>query len=427
MTPKDSYCALILGRLANDYGPGYAKIRQRVLLEDDINLVKEGLITEQDRQMLYEARRYQNSIKLQIQNGIETYDSIYDLLLIHEWALYCGGWQGETNGFRGNLNADWELSPNLFRDSSRIEDEMQKTLIGARMLLQSGSPVEHLDALKLLGVLQHYNFKTFLLDFTTDIRIAAAFACRGYRKESRISFGAIIKLSRSDFKRLVPNVATALGMRSAFTLDEVPRIRLQKGVFFNNYKIRMFEILTACTSYHFKHGPDSETFQQTVGLTEQTLFPYDDQIYRFIKTAKMSSHTSQIMELDEEKNKVFQQVCNLLKQTSQFTLSSAKISDYMHLAKSWIDWDTLSEEAKHEIRVLVRWFIKIQELHLPYDCKSFSLLQRGVKRIAAFNDQAEKTTDIFDRLKYHHRPAMAMKVEKLFGEARREVIDTEDS
>ena len=86
---------------------------------------------------------------------------------------------GKTFIFRGQTNADWELSPKIFRDIKTITNSARYELACFRPYLhaqnkffkQHNSPIEHLINL------QHYGGSTRLLDFSKDFLVSLFFAC----------------------------------------------------------------------------------------------------------------------------------------------------------------------------------------------------------------------------------------------------------
>lgn len=418
-TPKDAYSALLLGCLSKNYGREYEQIKQYIMADREAELLQQGKLVEEDLKILSEAKTYRASISQKFENNRAIYDSIYDLLLVEGWATNYQGSEGQA--FRGHFNADWPLIPTLFRNTEVIHDNLNHTISAAKIFLQPDSPVNHLSALETLAVLQHYGFPTFLLDFTTDIRIAAAFACREYQQGKNISTGVIVMLSKPDFEEFATKPHTPLGSRSVLTLDEIPRIRHQKGIFFHSYDLDMFEILTGTTRRYFRHGPDSETFPHTLNLADDILFPVDDQIDQYI-SASTSSPISELVELSEQAAEVYRHICDLLETSINEASLSSKPQDYIRLAKYWVNWEDLSAEDKFEIEVLTQWFIKIQSITgLPKDCTSFRRLKHGVENIAFHHDRAEQATDIFARLKMHLRPGLAVRLTSLFQDVRKEI------
>lgn len=424
MNFREAYCTLILGRLGRDYGEAWEKIRQNVLWNDYDTAVTQHGLSSEDADRLWSASRVKDSIEPSYTNGLRTYRSVFEMLLFEEATLLFGGWQHMANGFRGHLDAGWTLSPTIARTGDADADA-SATLRMARVLLADSSPVRHLPAVKLLGVLQHYGFVTPLLDFSTDIRVAAAFSCRGYLENPAVPMGCLIKAHAAAFEQFATQPGTALGERLAFTVDEVPRIRNQKGIFFIDFKVGFLETLTFVERCYFKHGPDSEILGATVGLPEEVLFPPDDSILHYIEANRGAGMARGLAgsALPDSREQVAEEIEHLIRRGYAACTSPSTTDDYLRLSKGWINWELLSTSQQREIEVFVRWFARLKamnELNLPASCLTFTRLRHSVETIARFNERAEDATDIFTRLKLHGQEGMIPVLQHLLQKARAE-------
>ena len=424
MNFREAYATLILGRLSQNYSSDWEKIRHYALWEDYSSPVEKYGVTREDAEQLRRAARVKAQIRPSYINGIRTYESIFELMLFEEGTLLFGGWQHHDNSFRGHRDANWVLSPNLARAPANAKSNIENTLAMTRLLLMDESPIKHLPAIKLLGVLQHYGFLTPLLDFSTDLRVAAAFACRGYRRNLGPSMGCIIQAHNVDFQKLARVTGTALGERVSFKVDEVDRIRNQKGIFFADFKVGFLETFTSVERCYFKHGQDTELFGVTVGLTEEVLFPPNDSIFQYVEASRKSLEAPTNMIVPASRAAVFEEVKLLLCHGYGTSVSSSEVGDYLQLAKTWTDWDTLSVRKRQEIEIFSRWFGMLKEaegLDLPPTCLTLTRLQHAVESIVAFDDRAEDATDIFARLAMRGKKTMEPVLRQMFREVRAEV------
>jgi hypothetical protein len=427
MTPQDAYSTLIIGRLSRDYSSAWEKIRHHILWDDYVSPMEKYGLTQQDAERLRRAAIVKSKIRPTYTKGIRTYESIFELLLFEEGTLLWGGWQKLDNAFRGHLDANWILSPNLARAAHDAERHTEQTLQMARLLLTDESAIRLLPSVKILGVLQHYGFLTPLLDFSTDIRVAAAFACRGYEPGLAGSLGCIIKVHDVDFRAFAKLEGTALGQRVSFKVDEVARIRNQKGVFFADFKVGFLETFTSVERCYFKHGPDSALFGQTAGLTEQDLFPPDDPVAHYVEVCRPSLKRDANVPLAGQQETVFSELAAILRRGHRASTTPSEITDYLLLAKSWTDWDNLSEHQKNEISIFARWFGRLKDtprLELPPTCVTLMRLKHAVESIVTFDDRAEDATDIFDRLEGANKAITAAVLKDLLREVRAEFLSS---
>jgi FRG domain len=111
--------------------------------------------------------------------------------------VICEGWRGQSD-------ISWRLDSAAFRrlklddDDQRrrdvVEDDLQeyelRLLDRARLAGHGHRNGRRLSDLELLGLLQHHGAATRLTDWTSNAFIALWFACRSYRDEIGVVFGA---------------------------------------------------------------------------------------------------------------------------------------------------------------------------------------------------------------------------------------------
>ena len=181
--------------------------------------------------------------------------------------------------------------------------------------MRAGTP---LRAEQVLGVLQHYGYATPLLDFTIDLRIAAAFACR--RSGQNVAHGAIYKVNAGDCEDLLATSTTALGRMVRITADEVPRIRAQKSVFFSSFKSLALDRFTALTKYSFAHGSDSDSFCRVAELSNEMLFPRPDELEEILRQAHLNSTVNSEADMKAGQTDAVRQIMTLVLEDASFTL-----------------------------------------------------------------------------------------------------------
>src|SRR3972149_5246680 len=235
MSGRDAYRVLILGELLDGkYGEGFPEIRRRVLCGGADDLLTDGILCRVDHHTLAAAYQYREAIRQVSHEGFACYKPIYDLLLFHEGSEYTNPPPLPVT-YRGHFDGRWALVPTLLR-SGHMSEHIAKTT-GAAQRVLSQYP-QYRDAYKLLAIAQHYSFPTQLLDFTTGLRIAAAFACgvrSSVHQNGGPTYGAIHRFSRADYDDLVPYQLSAFGKLVSVEADDVPRIRAQKAIFFSSY------------------------------------------------------------------------------------------------------------------------------------------------------------------------------------------------
>src|SRR5437879_4373795 len=90
MDARRAYEALILGKLASDRRLTYPTFRRRVLSGPNVELIRAGRLTREDELVLAEAREFA-SASCKRRSHEHPFDSIYDLLLFHEFVAIVHG------------------------------------------------------------------------------------------------------------------------------------------------------------------------------------------------------------------------------------------------------------------------------------------------------------------------------------------------
>ena len=180
--------------------------------------------------------------------------------------------QGEYDLFRGQLSAEWDCVPSLFR----ITDEMLEPTLArlARYIYflevtpELAEIAEDIDL--ATAVAQHHGLPTAFLDFTTDPRIAGFFATDGLDQEQHTT-GAITLVNSSDFDELSSAQPDHELRIVRPTIPNLHRLQAQKGIFIH-IGLPSLEHAAACDRIEFEHGAvDLE-------IARGTIYPEQDQI-----------------------------------------------------------------------------------------------------------------------------------------------------
>jgi len=220
-------------------------------------------------------------------------------------SAYPDGKPGTGWVFRGQADADWGLSPSLYRSPfdeaiiSRKREYTSRFLCAlsnqARIQVSpSLGPHERSDD-EQIALAQHYGYPTHLLDFTYSSHVAAFFATHGRPRESRI--GVIYCLNQKEWSTF-ENPFACWGLSQSeserILLEEamhpvppiriiepiyLPRIKLQKGLFIAVEKQGFNLLEVIIDRFYFIHSPG--LVYQSPPFSETNLFPFDDPIADF--------------------------------------------------------------------------------------------------------------------------------------------------
>lgn len=207
--------------------------------------------------------------------------------------------------FRGQADAQWDLTPSLYRPP------VDETIIGKRceytkrflralsnqariQISPSLGPHERSDD-EQIALAQHYGYPTHLLDFTCSSHVAAFFATHGRPMESMI--GVIYCLNQREWSTF-ENPFSCWGLSQseseAILLEKglhpappiriiepiyLPRIKLQNGLFVAVEKLGFNLLEVLIDRFYFVHSPG--LVYQVPPYTEASLFPFDDSIADF--------------------------------------------------------------------------------------------------------------------------------------------------
>lgn len=148
------------------------------------------------------------------------------------------------------------------------------------------------------GLAQHYNFRTGLLDFTSDIDVAAFFACTHNMGGDK--YEPIIDLEKNTYGvlyvlKINPDVTFKYTGFTTIGLQLYPRTGAQKGFAFCENMIA--DVNNLVEPIYFKHAvEDSEYFYNLMDKGEK-LFPSDS----------ISKYAKEIIEGDEVSGETFAQ------------------------------------------------------------------------------------------------------------------------
>lgn len=425
MTGREAYRILVLGKLHRDYSENYSSEKARIIRHDYRKLLEKGELLKEDVDKITAAIYYAADIKPTGYKGCCLFESIYDLLLNCEMVEFNKFSPSRPILWRGHRSHAWRLIPTMFRESSKnISHEIIRTESAARFLLESGR-IKQLTPERILSILQHYGFLTPFLDFTHDIHIAAAFACRGLENKDS-SIGAIIKLDSGDHSALVPGKRSGIGDYLIVEANDVPRIRLQRGSFLKSFKSTMTEEFLAYTRYFFKHNSDSDSFHDETGLTDDVLFPIDDSLFAIFKEYEGESLSQEII-LSQEEDRIVRKVSKLLHVEAHLALEPISFRDYYKVAKKWVDWENIGHCAIYEIEVACRWFEKLRSAEIPLLCRDLRSLQMLVEALARFPGTCteDHKSNVLARLQMVGKGSLEAHLQNLLAQARSDASNLE--
>lgn len=143
------------------------------------------------------------------------------------------------------------------------------------------------------GLAQHYGFKTAEIDFTTDINVAAFFACT--KNSGDDVYTPITDIKKYPYgaiyvHRIIPDF-TFKFLFSTIGLQLYPRSGAQKGVLFEEaQQANQFVADKITNIYYFRHDPYSSTHFFKLMDCGKKLFPED----RIAQYAKQIIHGNEI-------------------------------------------------------------------------------------------------------------------------------------
>lgn len=127
------------------------------------------------------------------------------------------------------------------------------------------------------GLAQHYGFKTKVIDFTTDINVAAFFACtknNGDDNYSPITDTKLYPYGALYVHPINPEL-TFKFLFSTIGLQLYPRSGTQKGVLFEEAQVRQYLADKITNIYYFRHDPYCSTHFFKLMDSGKKLFPED--------------------------------------------------------------------------------------------------------------------------------------------------------
>lgn len=218
------------------------------------------------------AKEYYNTPKTWVSNGCLTFPSVYDLGLFLESKRIRFA-PPQSMAFRGQRDFRWTLLPSLARRPEAVSEEITKLISWLSVLFSRLPSLADRSPLEVIAIAQHYGYRTCLLDFTMDPLIAVAFACYGHTQSSDAEFGSVYYVYLSETEQLAPSTDLATGSLIRLGMDDIPRIKKQRGLFMGGFTRSALANLLHIQRYLFRHSEDTHTFIQDTGLTDDELLP----------------------------------------------------------------------------------------------------------------------------------------------------------
>lgn len=410
MNARKAYLILVHGKLKKD-GRWKNIYEKHAAIYSPISMLQSSKIfNEKELKTIISARNYNKEIKTKIIDGTICFDSIYDLMLHFEIDLGMGLEGFPLSYYRGQRLHQWLLVPSLYRKPELIEEEIEKTIQIISGYINKEQNLANYEPLEIIAIAQHYGAKTCFLDFTHNFRNAAVFACFGYKLKIEKEYGVIYRISKHEAKEYVSDFNIMTGGLISLDLPDIPRIRLQEGIFFGAFNKQAFKNVLGTERYLFCHSKDSLTFPSDVGLSYEYLFPKEMQ----------SPQPGQI-ELNNGKNKaqLLSEIKYILTEWSHKLLSKMDWNDYYTIALSYSDRNKMNHHQLKRLRVFCRWFADIQSIPLPVSITSLRRLRWAVQDIQYYYDTSDETEDIITRLNYLHDLETIRKIKRSLTRARR--------
>lgn len=146
---------------------------------------------------------------------------------------------GKKYYYRGQIN-DWPIASSASRVDYNV-NEMEKTKFFVSKLKKN----QELNSQKYdncnnkcLAIAQHYGYKTDLIDFTTNIEVAAFFATDGIEKNSKFKYGYLWRITEEeieDIKACFKIIFEDFLSKNCFNKEQIEEIKVIKNNKYNPF------------------------------------------------------------------------------------------------------------------------------------------------------------------------------------------------
>lgn len=218
------------------------------------------------------------------------------------------------------------------------------------------------------GLAQHYNFKTGLVDFTTDVDVAAFFACTQNNGDD--VYEPITDISKYPYgviyvSEIIPDITfKPLGGFSTVGLQLYPRSGAQKGLVYNeginagklDYKIQ--PIL-------FRHDPN----------TSRHFFEKQNKGHRLFAADSINKYAKEILYSNEVSGKIFAQ--NLY--SNQDTLEQNMLAlEHQNISVNWRHCYYFTDIMLHDLFIDLKnglWEQFCKQIYIPDSRKGLQMME----------------------------------------------------
>ncbi|MEW8701777.1 MAG: hypothetical protein AB2601_20135 [Candidatus Thiodiazotropha sp.] len=196
-------------------------------------------------------------------------------------------------------------------------------------------------------------------------------------------YGAIHDFYINDVDLFMGEKEEITGRIFNLSLNGVPRVKLQEGLFFGALNYMTFDLITNCDRYYFKQGQDSEEFLSDFGFSSKLMLPPLD-VATIYPSVSKNNESSFEYNLDKTEN--------LLTVWVEKYKYKPRWEDYYEWSKTFAvrDWlgpngeiieNQWTDFQNRMLRALSYWFYCIQDMGLPKDATSMRRLVWAAQKI----------------------------------------------
>jgi hypothetical protein len=375
MNSREAFKILVMGsdRPTGQWDDESKRLDALLCQPDDLKYLK--WLSGDELNRLTEAKYHAQELNPQLFDDYLLFDSVYDLA-IYLYRLYDKNISEKRMAFRGQRTHKWKLQPSILRNKKQISANIKSIVKWLENQIALHDALQYYEPIELIAIAQHYEQKTCFLDFSYDYKVAAAFACLDWKSNSEVeSIGVIYDLVTADANAMANSFDNYSGKLFYLPLTEVPRIRVQNGLFFSGFNSVVLKNFTDSDRFYFKQSDDSTTYLSDVGFSESDLMPDMKSDFTFPINNRV---------VKRDLSELLKEVKNTLINWSDKAQKKMTWEDYYEFVLNYNKESHFNEIQLKRIRVFVRWYNKIETLPLSSDAKSIRRIFWAVNRIIDF-------------------------------------------